>query len=110
MCAVWQDPEFNDSQNAFYYTRVLENPSCRWSTRQCQTAGVNPFAEDCKSQIEPANARAHARGAQGPVYDKCCLAEADEPFYSPIIQERAWTSPIWLNAKAEGGNVIISEE
>ena len=110
LCAVWQDPEFNDSQNAFYYTRVLENPSCRWSTRQCQTAGVNPFAEDCKSQIEPANARAHARGAQGPVYDKCCLAEADEPFYSPIIQERAWTSPIWLNAKAEGGNVIISEE
>ncbi len=101
LCSVWQDPEFQPDQNAFYYVRVLENPSCRWSTRQCQAAGVNPFAKNCKNQAILANEIAHERGAEGPVYDKCCLAEEDEPFYSPIIQERAWTSPIWLKAESE---------
>ena len=28
----WQDPEFRRDQNAFYYSRALENPTCRWST------------------------------------------------------------------------------
>ena len=28
----WQDPEFKQNQDAFYYSRVLENPTCRWST------------------------------------------------------------------------------
>ena len=96
LCQVWQDPNFNADQNAFYYVRVLENPSCRWSTLQCQAAGVNPFSTSCTAQAEVANAQAHERGAEGPVYDKCCLDESQEPFYSPIIQERAWTSPIWV--------------
>ncbi len=98
LCTVWQDPEFNAQRSAFYYVRVLENPSCRWSTRQCMAAGVNPFSNNCATDAQAANERAHELGAEGPVYDKCCLREEDEPFYSPIIQERAWTSPIWVKA------------
>ncbi len=100
LCTVWQDPDFDPDRPAFYYVRVLENPTCRWSTLQCQAAGVNPFAEQCPAQAEEQNALAHERGAEGDVYGKCCLREEEEPFYSPIIQERAWTSPIWYTPGA----------
>ena len=46
-------------------------------------------------------AEAQDRGAIGDVYGKCCLDPAQEPFYSPTLQERAWTSPIWLNPHQE---------
>ena len=96
VCTVWQDPDYHPDQNAFYYARLIETPSCRWSTLQCQAAGVNPFAEDCAVQKEAANTRALAAGATGPVYDNCCRAADTEAFYSPVIQERAWSSPIWI--------------
>ena len=101
LCTVWQDPDFDAGQDAFYYVRVLENPSCRWSTRQCMAAGVNPFAEDCAAQAEAMNAVLSDQGAIGKVYDRCCLDPAEQPFYSPVIQERAWSSPIWYRAHPE---------
>lgn len=98
LCTVWQDPEFNAGQDAFYYVRALENPSCRWSTLQCQAAGVNPFSESCAEQAKIAGARDRETGAKGDVWGNCCIDAADQPFYSPVIQERAWTSPIWYRA------------
>jgi hypothetical protein len=66
LCAVWSDPAFDPAQRAVYYARVLEVPSCRWSTRQCNAL--------------PAEQRPPA------------CSEAGLP---KTIQERAWTSPIW---------------
>ncbi len=100
LCTVWEDPDYDPSQRAFYYLRVLENPSCRWSTLQCQAAGVNPFAENCTAQAEAQNKVMSERGARGDVYSKCCIDPAEQPFYSPILQERAWTSPIWINPQS----------
>ena len=59
---------------AFYYLRVIENPSCRWSQRMCAAAGVN-----CEVPM-----------TIGKGYEPCCSAQ-----HRPIIQERAWSSPIW---------------
>jgi len=42
---LWQDPEFQADQEAFYYVRVLENPTCRWSTWDALRAGVEPRSD-----------------------------------------------------------------
>ena len=99
LCAVWEDPGFDASEDAFYYVRVIENPSCRWSTLQCQAAGVNPFAENCEAQANAATEALQDEGAIGDVYGRCCLDASEQPFYSPVIQERAWTSPIWYQGQ-----------
>lgn len=74
LCSVWSDTEFDPNQRAFYYARVVENPSCRWSQRQCVAAGV-----DCRNP-----------GTVPEEFERCCSDE-----HRPVIQERAWTSPIW---------------
>lgn len=40
--AVWTDPEFDPAQHAFYYARVLEIPTPRWTLIQAVKAGVPP--------------------------------------------------------------------
>ena len=74
LCTVWTDPVFNPEAPAFYYTRVLENPSCRWSQRICADAGV----------------RCENPESIPPGMENCCAAE-----HQKVIQERAWSSPIW---------------
>ena len=57
---VWTDPEFDPSLHAFYYARVLEIPTPRWTTIQAKQLGIAP------PDVVP-----------------------------PVVQERAWASPIW---------------
>ena len=39
---VWKDPEFDPSLHAFYYARVLEIPTPRWTLIQAVKAGIPP--------------------------------------------------------------------
>ena len=39
---VWTDPDFDPSLHAFYYARVLEIPTPRWSTIQAKQLGIAP--------------------------------------------------------------------
>lgn len=66
LCAVWQDTEFNAQQSAVYYLRAVENPSCRYTTWQCNSI---------------------------PAADR--PASCNDPLVPKTIQERAWSSPIW---------------
>ncbi len=38
---VWTDPAFDAALNAFYYARVLEIPTPRWSTRDAVALGID---------------------------------------------------------------------
>ena len=69
LSAAWRDPQFDPAQRAFYYVRVLENPSCRWSS-----------------------------------WDAVRLGEPLPEGVHPTIQERAWSSAIWVQpARPAGG-------
>jgi hypothetical protein len=66
LCTVWTDPSWEAGQHGFYYARVLEVPSCRWSWYDCLTYPDADRPEQC-----------------------------DDPEVPRTIQERAWTSPVW---------------
>ena len=58
--AYWKDPEFNAKLNAFYYVRVIEIPTPRWTAYDAKRFGIEM----------PERVRM-------------------------IVQDRAYTSPIW---------------
>ena len=39
---VWKDPDFHPELNAFYYARVIQIPTPRWSTYDAKKLGVPP--------------------------------------------------------------------
>ncbi|KEQ17326.1 hypothetical protein GZ78_16070 [Endozoicomonas numazuensis] len=102
LCGVWKDPEFNPEQPAFYYARVVENPSCRWSTLQCKSYGVDPFSPNCEQQ---AATQTENMDDMGDIFGRCCIDPKNEPFYSPTIQERAWTSPVWYTPEDKQSSI-----
>jgi len=42
LATVWVDPEFDPGQEAFYYARVLEIPTPRWTTFDAMKLGMDP--------------------------------------------------------------------
>jgi hypothetical protein len=42
LAAAWSDPDYVASQRAFYYARVLQIPTCRWSSWDAIRLGIEP--------------------------------------------------------------------
>ncbi len=98
LCARWTDENFDAARDAYWYARVREVPSCRWSAWMCKIE--HPV--DC-GLLDPANGLfPKDSGLRG--YEGCCAPIAGEPgsFHGKAsfhtIEERAWTSPIWYEA------------
>jgi hypothetical protein len=66
-CAVWTDPDFDPAHPAAYYVRVLEVPTCRWTAHACNALSPESRPAACDDAAVP-----------------------------KVLQERAWTSPIWF--------------
>jgi hypothetical protein len=62
LIAVWKDPEFDAGQRAFYYARVIEIPTPRWTAYDVKRFGNQPL-----------------------------------PGTTMVLQERAYTSPVWYS-------------
>jgi Protein of unknown function (DUF3604) len=44
LITVWKDPDFDAKQRAFYYVRVIEIPTPRWTAYDAKRFGVKPLA------------------------------------------------------------------
>ena len=66
-CTVYVDEKFKPEEPAYYYLRVVENPSLRWSWAQCIAIPQDKRPAGCSNDA------------------------------LKTIHERAWTSPIWYN-------------
>jgi hypothetical protein len=39
---LWTDPDYDSGEDAFYYVRVVQNPTCRWTTYDSLRLGREP--------------------------------------------------------------------
>lgn len=68
LCGVFTDSEYDPSEPAYYYLRAVEVPTLRWSWAQCIALKPNERPEECVNEAPK------------------------------VIQEMAWTSPVWLSS------------
>jgi len=54
LIAVWKDPAFDAAERAFYYVRVLEIPTPRWTAYDAKRFGVKPLPGTRMTVIERA--------------------------------------------------------
>ncbi|MDG2306154.1 MAG: DUF3604 domain-containing protein [Candidatus Binatia bacterium] len=112
LCSVWADPDFHPDSHAFYYVRVLEQPSCRWNQYYCNARGVDCAAPQgvCGSTDPSFNGKGCASKddcgggvCETPMsytayeYQQCCAGAVPK-----TVQQRAWTSPIWYSPVGAG--------
>ena len=64
LSTVWSDPDFDANERAFYYVRVLEIPTPRWTA-----------------------------------FDEVRFGVRMDDTVTRVLQERAYTSPIWYTPK-----------
>ena len=74
LCGVIEDTTFDPTVPSLWYARVVEDPRCRWTARQCVAAGVGQDDE-------------------GPLPDG--FGGCGDGRFDWVIQERAWSSPVW---------------
>ena len=58
--ATFSDPDFSAEQPAFYYARVLENPTCRWTTLLANSGGTE-LPDDLPATVQ-------GRGWSSPIW------------------------------------------
>ncbi|MEM9387871.1 MAG: DUF3604 domain-containing protein [Pseudomonadota bacterium] len=80
LCRAWMDEDLDPEQPAYYYARVFELPTPRYSKQICD---AQPQAWSCDGPEPP------------PIYPSCC----DSAIYTDI-EERAWSSPIYFSPSA----------
>ncbi|HBK17795.1 MAG TPA: hypothetical protein DDZ38_04080, partial [Gammaproteobacteria bacterium] len=42
---LWTDPDYDADEDAFYYVRVVQSPTCRWTTYDSLKLGIPPPAD-----------------------------------------------------------------
>jgi len=89
---VWTDPQFDPSVHAFYYARVLEIPTPRWSTIQARQIGIAP------PDVVPTTVQ--ERAWSSPIW------------YTPAAEARNGATPgtTVADLSAKGGTALTDDE